>query len=377
MAISTEKKLGIAVVILLGLGGALYLQNRSEKREEATYTLQSTKNQLPKFGVTEPQSKEIDQIAIEQPAGDAGKGAKVVLKKENNEWKLVEPIVAKANTSNVDSLLDNLKSLTLNEVVSDSTDAYAQYGVTDTSAVHAVFSKGSDTVADLYFGQGGSRGQMVRLAGKTGVFGLKGYSSYLYTREAKQWRDMSLLKFEDTKVKSVEVSNEHGAFIFARLTDKEKKASDSDKDKKGDWSAKFRKGKAGALAPIARLDSSKIDDMVRAYKDLNALDFAQNKGPVDTGLDTPSATVTFILDDGAHKVLKLGKTAEGSNRWVAAGDSTEAFTISSYASDWVTSDVDKYQKPEDKKDDKKKDKGSSTAGGSTPDIVPLKKAKPL
>jgi hypothetical protein len=368
---STERKLGIAVVILLGLGGALYLQNRSQKREEATYTLRSTSNQLPKFGVTEAQSKEVDQVTIEQPAGDAGKGAKVVLKKDNNEWKLLEPVSAKASTANVDSILDNLKALTLNEVISDSSDTYAQYGVTDSAAVHVVFNKGADVVADLYFGQGGSRGQMVRLAGKTGVFGLKGYSSYLYTREAKQWRDMSLMKFEDAKVKSVEISNEHGAFEFTRLTDKAKKANESDKDKKGDWSAKFRKGKAGALAPIARLDSGKIDDLIRAYKDLNALDFAQGKSPVDTGLETPSATVTFILDDGAHKILKIGKTAESSNRWAAAPGSTEAFSISSYASDWVTSNVDKYQKPEDKKKDK-----SAAAGGPEPDLVPMNMHKP-
>src|ERR1700690_1073936 len=148
MAMSSERKLGVAVVVLLGLGGALYLQQRSEKREEATYTLQSTKSQLPKFGFTEEQSKQVDQIAIEQPAGDAGKGTKVVLKKENNEWKLIEPVNAKANSSNVDSILDNLKSLTLNEVISDSADDYAQYGVSDSAAVHAVFSKGSETIAD-------------------------------------------------------------------------------------------------------------------------------------------------------------------------------------------------------------------------------------
>ena len=356
MAMSTEKKLGIAVVILLGLGGLLYLQKRSEKREEATYTFQSSKSQLPKFGVAEEQAKQVDEISIEQPAGDAGKGNKVVLKKEDNEWKLLEPVKAKANTSNVDSILDNLKQLSLNEVISDTSDAYSQYGVDDKSAVHAVFSKGSEALADLYFGHGGSRGQMVRIAGKTGVFGVKGYSSYLYTREAKQWRDMSLLKFDDAKVKSVEITNEHGAFEFAKLADKDKKADAGASDKKANWSAKFKKGKGGALSPIARLDASKIDDMVRAYKDLNALDFAQ--GPVDTGLASPTATVTFVLDDGAHKILKLGKTAETSNRWAAAGDSTEAFSISSYAADWVTADVEKYQKPDEKKD--KKDKSASS-----------------
>jgi hypothetical protein len=353
MAMSTDKRLTIAAVVLVVLGGALYLQKRAQKQEEASYTLQSGSMQLPKFGISEADAKAIDQITIQQPSNDAGVGAKVVLKKEGDEWKLIEPVKAKANTSNVDGLLDNLKSLALTEVVSDSADSYTQYGVSDTTALHVVANKGADVVADLYFGHGGSRGQMVRIAGKTGVFGIKGYSSYIYTREAKQWRDMQLLKFDDKQVKSVEIDNEHGAFVFTKAAEKDAKPAEGS-DKKTTWEGKFRKGKAGALAPIARFESSKVEDMLRAYKDLNALDYAQNKTPVDTGLDTPTATLTVTLDDGARRVLKLGKAGESSNRWATTEGNSEAFTISSYAADWVTSNVDKYQKPEEKKDEKKK-----------------------
>jgi hypothetical protein len=60
------------------------------------------------------------------------------------------------------------------------------------------------------------------------------------------------------------------------------------------------------------------------------------------------------LEDGARKVIKLGKPGESSSRWATTEGNPEAFTISSYAADWVTGDVDKYQKPEEKKDDKKK-----------------------
>jgi hypothetical protein len=352
MAMSTDKRLVVAVVVLAALGGALYLQKRAQKHEEASYTLQSGSSQLPTFGVSEADAKAIDQITIQQPASDAGVGAKVVLKKTGEEWRLVEPVNAKANASNVDGLLDNLKQLALTEVVSDSADTYAQYGVSDTTGLHAVFDKGSDVVADVYFGHGGSRGQMMRIAGKTGVFGVKSYSSYIYTRDAKQWRDMQLLKFDEKQVKAVEITNEHGVFVFTKLVDKNKKEAEG-ADKKSSWDAKFRKSKGGALTTIARFESSKVDDMLRAYKELSAVDFAQAKSPVDTGLDAPTATLVVTLEDGARKVLKLGK-ADSSNRWVTTEGNPESFTISSYAADWVTGDVDKYQKPEDKKDDKKK-----------------------
>jgi Domain of unknown function (DUF4340) len=353
MAMSTDKKLGIAVVILLALGAALYFQRRAENREEAAYSLKSGK--LPKFGISDAQSKQVDKITIQQPAHDAGLGAKVVLKKEGKQWNLLEPVKAKANQSNVDSLLDNLKELSLSEQVSDTSSDYSEYGVDDKSAVHAVFNKGSDVIADLYFGHGGSRGQMLRIAGKTGVFVVKGYSSYIYTREAKQWRDMQLLKFDDAKVESVDITNEHGAMEFTKEKPKQlKEAKDAGKSsEKVSWVGKYRKGKSGAFAPIARFESSKVDDMLRAYKDLNALDYAQDKGPVDTGLGSPVATVTINLEDGAHKELKFGKTSESSSRWVEAEGNNEAFTISTYAADWVTSDIDKYQKAAEKKDNKK------------------------
>jgi hypothetical protein len=55
--------------------------------------------------------------------------------------------------------------------------------------------------------------------------------------------------------------------------------------------------------------------MIRAYKKPNAIDFGDGKALGDVGLDKPAATVTFTLEDGAKRVLDVGATAEGSNRW--------------------------------------------------------------
>jgi hypothetical protein len=355
MAMTSDTKLYIAAGVLAALALGLYVQKRAQKREEATYSYTAINANLPKLEVTDDQKKAIDSITIEQPVGDAGKPPKVVLSKHGEDWDLTEPIKARANKSNVDSVLDNLKDIKINELISAGKDGYAQYEVSDDKAVHVLVKQGETVVADLYFGQGGSRGQMMRVAGKDGVFAAKGYSSYLYGRDLKSWRDLTLTKFEDTKVKSVSIENENGVFEFttAKKQDGEKKDEPADASKT-EWTGKWKKTKAGALATIERFDSSKVNDLVRTFKSLTALDFAQNKTAAELGLDKPSATVTFVLDDGAHKVIRLGKTGSSSDRWAEVDGIPDYYTIAQYSADWVTSKVDKYQKPEDKKD--KKDK---------------------
>ncbi len=358
MAMTSDKKLYIAAGVLAVLGGGLFLQKRAQKQEEATYSYAAISASLPKIEVTDDQKKGIDSLTIEQPAGDAGKPTKVALAKKGEDWELSEPLKAKANKSNIDSLLENLPTIKVSEQISPGKEAYAQYEVSDDKALHVVAKQGDKIVVDLYFGQGGSRGQMMRVAGKEGVYSAKGYSSYLYARDLKSWRDLSLTKFEDNKVKTVSIENENGTFDFAKIG--EKKEGETTKI---EWSGKFKKAKAGGLAAIERFDSAKVDDLVRSFKALTALDFAQGKTAADLGLDKPSATVTFVLDDGARKVVRLGNTGSSSDRWVQLEGNPDFYTIAQYAADWVTAKLDKYQKPDEKN---KKDKKA----GETPEPPP-------
>lgn len=352
MAMTSDKKLYIAAGVLVALGVGLFLQKRAQKQEEATYSYSAISANLPKLEISDEKAKGIDSITIEQPAGDAGKPTKVVLKKDGEDWQLVEPLKAKANKENLNSLIENLKDIKVAEQISSSKDSYAQYEVSEDKAVHVLAKQGETVVAELYFGQGGSRGQMMRVAGKDGVFSAKGYSSYLYARDLKGWRDLSVTKFEDDKVKTISIENENGSFEFAKVAAPGGEKKDDSSEAKTEWTGKFKKAKGGALAAIERFDSSKVNDMVRSYKSLNALDFAQGKTAADVGLDKPKATVTFVLEDGAHKIIRFGNTGSSSDRWIQLEGNPELLTIPQYSADWITSNVDKYQKPDGKKDKK-------------------------
>lgn len=355
---NAEIKLYAAVGVLAVLGGALFLTNKKQKEEEATYTLSGQAANLPKIAITEDDVKAIDKIVLTKAAdGDAGAGHDVTLEKKGDTWRVTQPVDAAANDSNVKSLLDNLKTLKVSELIDPGKGAYDQYKVADNKGLHAVFTKGNATVLDAYFGENGGRGQMARIAGRDGVYAVKGYSSYLYDREVKGWRDSTIFKFEDTAVNAVTVDNEHGSYAFAKSGDK--------------WSAKYKDPKATAAKDLERFDDSKLKDMLRAYKGLNADGFAdKSKTAADLGLDKPAATVVITLNDGAKREVKVGATAEGSSRWVQASGVPELVSISSWAADWALAEPKKFQKAEEaKKDDKKDDKAKPPAikpMGTTP-----------
>lgn len=342
----SSKKLYLALAVLLGLGVGLYVQTQKQEEEAQAYTLEAKLAELPKLDINEETRKAIDSIELTLPpkeideAADAGTAEaaspeRVVLtKKAEDEWELTAPLNYRANQSNVNSLLDNLAKLKVTERISASTDSYERWGVTDDKALRAVFKKGDEVVADLYFGDTGSRGQMTRLANHDGVYALQGYSKYLYDRDGKGWRDKSIFKFDDKEVERVVIRNDNGTFTFERKDDQ--------------WSGRF--GKVAPGAEFERFKPSKVDDLLRAYKNLNASEFGDEKTPEDVGLDKPVATVTIEMKgDGAPYVLQVGDSAENNGRWVKASTSETLFSISSWSADWATAELSKFQ--EAKSDD--------------------------
>jgi hypothetical protein len=359
MAMNTETKLYVALGVLGVLGGGLYLQNKKEAESHASHTLGGQAAALPKIDIKDDDIKAIDKIVLNKAGEDGGAPVDIELTRTGEDWKLTKPVDAKANQANVKSLLENLKTLKVSEQIDATASGYAKYGVADDKGLHAVFSKGAGVVLDARFGDNGGRGQMTRIAGKEGVYAVKGYSSYLYARDAKGWRDLTLFKFEEGDVTAATIQNEHGRFSFTKDGE--------------NWKAKFEKPKGTAEA-IKDFDDSKVKDFVRAYKTLNADGFAdKGKSPADVGLEKPLATIQMTLKDGAKRDVSVGATAEGSSRWVKVSGSDDIWSISSWAADWAMAEEKKFQKESKDKKDKDKDKKSdatSMGGGMPPGMPP-------
>jgi hypothetical protein len=335
---TTDKKLYAAVAVLAVLGGAVYLQGKKSAEDARIHSVEGAADALPKVQLTDEQVKTIDRVELLKPGagGDAGAAGptRIVLVKTGEEtWDVAEPVKAKANASNVTSLLDNLKRLEVKEEITPSKDAWGKFDLEDSKALHAVFKKGEEVLLDLRVGQSGSRGQMVRVGDRESVYALKGYSSFLYSRDVAGWRDKKILDFDSKEVEKLTIANANGEFVFT-------KAGDA-------WTGKHAAPK-GPLKDIEKFDKAKVESLLSAYKALNAADFGDGKSPAEVGLEEPSATVTIDLKGGTGKhVLKVGELAEGSNRWAMRNGSDQIWSVSSWSADWATAAVEKFQESDE------------------------------
>lgn len=328
MAMSRDKLILIGAVVLGLLGVLVYRQMKQDDALGAPSTVAvvfptiDAPDDIDKISITNGDKGEITLEKVVDPKGtdtDAGPATK---------WVLTTPLRADASQQAVKDLVANLKDLKVDSQVNLrlDDDVKKDKQLDPAHALHLIAWKDGAKKVDESFGKSGAAGQLVVVTDKPGaVWAAKGYSSYLYTKEAKDFRDKEIFHFDDANVTAVDIVNSHGTLDFAKSDSK--------------WTGTHGK------RPIERLDPEKVKDMLRAYKSLTADDFGDGKSLADTGLDKPDAVATFTTkgDDATTHTLSVGKVSVGTNRWAKRSDDDTVLQISSYAADWVTSDVSKYQ----------------------------------
>ena len=324
---SREKLIGLGVVVLGLLGILVYKQVKKDESLGAPmasakdFPTISAPEDIDKLSITNGEKGEVVLDRVPDSKGAPTDGGGPAMK-----WVLTKPVAAEANQQAVKDVVSNLKELKVDELVPFKLDDDVRKAkqLDPAHAVHVVAWKGGDKKVDEVFGKSGTAGQLMMVNDKPDkVWAAKGYSAYLYTKEPKDFRFKEILKFDDTGASQVTISNAHGTFSFT----------------KGDnWVGTLDK------KPLARFDQEKVKDMLRAYKSLSAEDFGDGKTLADTGLDKPEATVSIQLKDGAGSyTLDVGKVSNGTNRWAKRGNDDAIYQITSYASEWATSDRSKYE----------------------------------
>ncbi len=337
-----EQKLIAGVAVLVALGVGVYVTGQKAAQDAATHSAAGPSD-LPQIKVAKDAADKVTKIVI----ANKDKG-EVTLEKKDKTWSLSKPLAASANQKNVEDLIKNLDKLVVKSQIAKDAKSYPKYELEDAKAVHVTVFKGEEKALDAYFGKRGGRGQMMRIGGQDGVYLVDGYSSYLYGRDMKNWRDTDVLKFEDANAVSVEIENEHAKYSFSKNGE--------------DWAASlYPRGKTGKIAARAKkwpkFEAAKVKDMLRAYKNLRATDFATKGADTGTGDAPKTGGVVRIKlkDDAGDYTLRVGKAQEGSNRYLAKDGADTIYVISSWASDWATAEPAKFEKTEKKE-------GGKTAG---------------
>jgi hypothetical protein len=330
---SREKLIIAGVVVLALLGGLVYKQAKTDADLGQPQAAMSTDtptvaapDDVDKISITNGDKGEVVLEKVPDPKGAPVDGGPAFM------WMVTKPVKAEANQQTANDIVANLKDLKVDSRINLKLDDDVRKDkqLDAVHATHVVAYKGADKKIDESFGKSGPAGQLMVATDKPdSVWAVKGFSAYLYTKEAKDFRKKELLHFDDANATQVTVANSHGTLSFTK--------GDS-----GKW-AGTANGK-----PIARFEEEKVKDMLRAFKTLNAEDFGDGKSLAETGLDKPESTVTVHLkDDAPSSVLLVGGVSTGTNRWVKRADDDTIYQITSYASDWATSDSAKYQSAAD------------------------------
>lgn len=329
----SREKLIIGGAVLLGLLGVL-VYRQAKKDESLGAPSMAAATETPTISAPD----DVDKISIQN-----GDKAEVVLERvvdssasasgggaadggPPTRWVLTAPVHAEANQQTVKDLVSNLKDLTVASRIDLRLDDEVRKDkqLDPAHAIHVVAWRSGNKKVDESFGKSGPAGQLVVLPDKPdAVWAAKGFSSYLYTKEPKDFRDKEVFHLDEGSVEAAEIVNSHGRFAFT----------------KGEkWAGTFDK------KPIPRFDPEKAKDLVRIFKSVNAIDFGEGKSLADAGLDKPEAHLTLHVkgDDKSYELL-VGKISSGTDRYAKRADREQIYVLSSYTADYVTSDVSKYQ----------------------------------
>jgi hypothetical protein len=327
---SRDKLIIFGVVVLAGLGVLVVKQaKRDESLGAPTVSVKdfptvSAPEDIDKLSITNGDKPAMVFERVPDPKGPVADGG------SDAKWVMTKPLKSEVTQQAIKDVLANLKDLKVDSAINLKLDddVRKEKQLDDAHAVRVAAWKGGEKRIDERFGKSGAAGELTVVTDQPDkVWAVKGYSSYLYAKEPKDFRFKEVLRFDDGAAAQVSIVNEHGTMSFT----------------KGDtWTATVDK------KPLARFDQEKIKDMLRAYKTLNAEDFGDGKTLAETGLDKPLSTVTIQLKDDAGKYeLAVGPVSTGTNHWAKRVDDDAIYQITNYLSEWALSDASKYQQASD------------------------------
>jgi hypothetical protein len=270
-------KTGLALLVLVGLG--LYIW-RFEWGQE----------------IPSDEAKEIILAVDEEKASEitiASTGADTIrLVKDEDAWRVAAPFEAPADGTAVDSILTRLGKLEAEEVVVETTNDVAQYGLDAPSRTVSVVVEGEDAPLVVEFGgtAPGASAVYARTPSSPRIFTVASYVESSFDKKPFDLRDRDILHVERGDVRALEIKGPEGDYALTK-TDT------------GDWA--FTK-------PIAtRAGRWKVDGLLGTLENLRmesvAAEPAESLRPF--GLDRPKRSVHIVLSDGTTRTLEIGSPA--------------------------------------------------------------------
>lgn len=258
----------------------------------------------------------------------AGNGDRTVIEKDGDRWRLVEPLRANVDVTQVVSLSSSLANLEMQRVVAEPEDApdLASYGLTAPS-IEVGFRTTDGADARLLIGDRSPAGNdlYATVADSNRVFLVSGYLDTTFDRTTFDLRDKSVLDVTRAQVDSLAVS---GPDLAVRLRKTE-----------GEWSL---------VAPIeARADLGVTDGLVGRLATGQMAAIEEESAAADAlapyGLDEPRVTVTLGLGSSTAALL-LGDTTPAGTVYARDASRDLVFTVEESLAAALERGADEYRR---------------------------------
>jgi hypothetical protein len=261
----------LALVLLLGISAVLFLNKKDAKKE----TTKKTDEQLL-------------QIKIDQVTDLFFKPSGVHCKKDSSEWKIVEPVQADGDKSTISAVLNMFNNAKKDRIISSDPAEYSTFGLEPAVGTLVLVHNGaSDT---LWVGDETPTGSNVfaRKSGSPDVFITATTLKTNVNKSLFDLRDKSVLSFETSQVRSLQLDDKNGQFKLAKSG--------------GEWSLTAPKNYPADKSEVDKLLNRLNSEKIREFRDENPQDLRPY------GLDAPVVRVDLSLGENlARKTLFIGK----------------------------------------------------------------------
>jgi hypothetical protein len=285
----------ILLVLAVGLGAYLYFIDAKkpvtdENAKQKVFTADATK---------------VDQLEVKSATGDV-----TVLKKEKTGWTIVKPAAMPADQNNASDVAASVASLEQDRVVDENAADLKTYGL-EPPRIEVTFNvAGEKEPKRLLVGDKTPTGMglYAKLPNTKRVFLIGNGLETSLNRSTFDLRDKTALKFDATKVDSVELASKNQTVRVVRSGEEWKLAKPIEAP--ADYTSV-----EGLIGQLQSAQMMSLKDQPGDLKDLKAY-----------GLDKPEVTAT-IASGASSLVLQLGGKADTVTLWARDPSKPAVFTI--------------------------------------------------
>ena len=285
----------ILLVLAVGLGAYLYFIDAKkpvadEHAKQKVFTADASK---------------IDQLEVKSASGDV-----TALKKEANGWTVVKPIQTPADQNNASDVAATVASLEQDRVVDENPTDLKTYGLA-TPRIEVAFNvAGEKEPKRVLVGDKNPTGMglYAKLPNDKRVFLIANALETSLNRSTFDLRDKTALKFDATKVDSIDLASKNQTVRVVRSGEEWKLLKPIEAP--ADYTSV-----EGLIGQLQSAQMMSLKDKPEDVKDLKVY-----------GLDKPEVTAT-LGSGGSNVVMQLGGKADTVTLWARDPSKPAVFTI--------------------------------------------------